>query len=152
MKKFRFSLRPVAVLRAHREQRAREAFAEAVHAFVKSERDLAATRARVAEIEAALAANRSGCFSAAVEVQTLAAYRREWEGERKAEQIMQAARTALNQRRVEYLEAHRKLEVVNRLEEKARVAYRAAVGREEQAEHDEFAGRRFATRRTLSAV
>ena len=35
MKRFRFPLRPVTVLRAHKELRAREAFAAAVHAYVQ---------------------------------------------------------------------------------------------------------------------
>jgi hypothetical protein len=54
MKRFRFPLRPVAVLRAHREMRAREAFAASVHAYVQSEEVLARTRARVAELAGVL--------------------------------------------------------------------------------------------------
>lgn len=150
MKRFRFSLRPVAVLRAHRELRAREAFGAAVHAFVKAEEDLATTRARVARFEAELAAGRSGRFSAADEARALAVYRQECAAEAAAERAMIAARDAMNQRRAEYIDAHRKVEVVKRLEEKARNAHRLETAREEQAEFDDFASRRALRRSPLS--
>jgi len=142
MKRFRFSLRPVAVLRAHRELRAREAFGAAVHAYVQSEEQLAATRARVRQFEAALFAGRREVFSAAAEAQLLAGYRCECAAEAKAEHATITARAAMQERREEYVDAHRKLEVVNRLEDKARGAHRIEVAREEQAAFDEFAGRR----------
>ena len=151
MKRFRFPLRPVAVLRAHREMLARDAFGAAVHAYVKSEEELAATRARVAQLGDALFSRRRERFSAAVEAQSLAAYRRECAAEAEAERAMLAAREAMNQRRAEYLEAHRKVEVVKRLETKARAAHRYETNREEQAEFDDFAGRRFARRNLFPA-
>ncbi len=153
MKKFRFPLRPVAVLRAHRELRAREAFAAAVHAYMLSEEELAGVRSRVARFEAELFAGRRERFSAADEAQALAAYRRECAAEAEAERAMIAARAKMGERRAEYLEAHRKLEVVNRLETKARTEHRLEANREEQAEFDDYAGRRAAARRPLfSAV
>lgn len=147
MKRFRFPLRPVAVLRAHRELRAREAFGAAVHAYVKSEEDLAAVRARVAQFEAQLSAGRRERFSAADEAHALAAYRHECAAEAESERAMIAARSAMAERRAEYLDAHRKVEVVKRLEDKARTVHRLATAHEEQAEFDDFASRR-ATRRS----
>lgn len=151
MKRFRFSLRPVAVLRAHREMRAREAFGASVNAYVKSEEELAGVRRRVAQFEAALFAGRRERFSAAEEAHTLAGYRRECAAEVEAERATNAARDAMQKRRVEYLEAHRKLEVVHRLEAKAKTAHQLAVNREEQADYDDFAGRQ-ASRRKLSST
>jgi len=151
MKRFRFPLRPVAVLRAHREMRAREAFAASVHAYVKSEEELSATRRRVAQFEAALFAGRRERFSAAEEAQNLAGYRRECAAETESERLLIVARDAMQQRRIEYLEAHRKLEVVKRLEAKAKVTHRLATNREEQAEFDDFAGRQ-AARRALTVT
>lgn len=151
MKRFRFPLRPVAVLRAHREMRAREAFGASVHAYVRSEEELAATRRRVAQFEAALFAGRRERFSAAEEAHTLAGYRRECAAEVEAERATNAARDEMQKRRVEYLEAHRKLEVVHRLEAKAKTAHQVAINREEQAEYDDFAGRQV-SRRKLSAT
>jgi flagellar FliJ protein len=148
MKRFRFPLRPVAVLRAHQELRAREVFAAAVHAYVKSEEELAATKARVAKFEAELFDGRRERFSAAEEAHALGAYKRECAVEAEAERAVTSARAAMQQRRIEYLDAHRKVEIVKRLEEKARAAHQKDVQREEQAEFDDFAGRRLANRRT----
>jgi flagellar FliJ protein len=142
MKRFRFPLRPVAVLRAHYELRARDVFAAAVHVYVQAEAELAAVRARVAHCEAELQASRRGRFDAAASVNAFFAYRRECAAEGAAERAVFAARAEMNRRRAEYLEAHRKLEVVNRLEEKARNAHRLGALREEQIELDDFAGRR----------
>ncbi len=147
MKRFRFPLRSVAVLRAHREMRAQEAFAAAVHRYVKAEETLAAVRARLAQFEAALFAGRRECFSAADEAHSLNAYRRECTVEGESERAVITARATMEQRRGEYLDAHRKVEVIKRLEQKAQTAHRLAAGREEQAAFDEFAGRRFAGRR-----
>jgi flagellar FliJ protein len=146
MKRFRFPLRPVAILRAHQEMLAREAFAASVQAFVGSEQALANARLRVRTLEAELTAGRAGRFSAATEIQALAAHRRECAAEVEAETAMHKAQEAMNQRRMEYLEAHRRVEVVQRLEEKARVAHRYETAREEQAEFDDFASRRFSRR------
>lgn len=151
MKRFRFSLRPVAVLRAHHELRAREAFASAVHAFVRSEQELAAARARLREFEQRMTESRRERFSAADEVLALAAYRRECTTVGEAEQAMRAAQQAMENRRTEYIEAHRKLEVVKRLEQKARTSHQRELLREEQAEFDDYAGRRFARRALESA-
>jgi flagellar FliJ protein len=146
MKRFRFPLQPVAVLRSHRESRAREAFAAAVHAYVRSEESLQLTRQRVAQLEAALFAGRQGTFNAAEETHNLTGYRREAAAEVEAERAMVAARGLMNQRRAEYIEAHRQLEVVRRLETKARAAHRVLTNREEQTEFDEFASRRASRR------
>ena len=151
MKRFRFPLRPVAVLRSHQELRARETFAASVHTYVQTEESLAAVRARVAQFEAILFSGRRERFSAADEAQSLAAYRRECAAEAEAERTMVAARGQMNQRRQEYLDAHRRLEVVKRLEDKARIRHRHELARDEQAEFDDFAGRRFLSRRTQTA-
>jgi len=142
MKRFRFPLRPVAVLRAHHELKAREAFAAAVHIYVQAEAELAATRTRVARSEADLYASRRGRFDASVAAEAFIAYRAECAAEVAAERDMIAKRAVMNQRRADYLEAHRELEVVNRLEQKARAAHRLDTLREEQIELDDFAGRR----------
>jgi flagellar FliJ protein len=146
MKRFRFPLRPVAVLRAHREQRAQEAFAAAVQAAVKADMELMATRTRVAQFEATLSAGRRETFSALDEAQALAAYRTECAAEALAERRSREAHATSEERRQEYIEAHRKVEVVKRLEDKARTAHRHEVSREEQADFDDFAGRQFAAR------
>jgi len=94
--------------------------------------------------EAALCSGRSGSFNAAEEAHNLQGYRREAAAEIEVEKAMITARSAMEQKRSEYLEAHRKLEVVRRLETKARTAHRLETNREEQAEFDDFATRRAA--------
>jgi flagellar FliJ protein len=137
MKKFRFGLRPVSVVRAHRESRAREVFAAAVHAYVRSEEDLASIRARVAEFGASIFASRRERFEATEHAICLAGYRRECAAEIPAERAVFAARADMERRRAEYLDAHRQMEAVNKLEAKGRTAHRAAAAREEQAAFDD---------------
>lgn len=151
MKRFKFPLRPVAILRAHQELRAKEAFAVAVHVYVQAEAELAAARARVTRCEVDLFESRRGKFDAANAAEAFAAYRRECAAETAAERVMIEKRAEMNQRRADYLEAHRKLEVVNRLETKARATHRLDTMREEQLELDDFASRRaFAPELTAS--
>ena len=85
-------------------------------------------------------------FSAAGEGQALAAYRRERLAESDAERKTNESRDLMQLRRTDYLEAHRRVEVVKRLELKSRAVHRDDCNREEQAGFDEFAGRRAAGR------
>lgn len=142
MKRFRFSLQPLAVVRAHREQQAKAIFASAVQAHAKTEEDLVRTRSRIAAFEAALNAGRQQAFSAATAAEALHAYRAERGLEKDAERTVQVARETMEQRRVDYIAAHRNLEVVHRLETKARTLHRAENARAEQSEFDDFSSRR----------
>ncbi|HYD84194.1 MAG TPA: flagellar FliJ family protein [Opitutus sp.] len=142
MKRFRFPLRPVAVLRAHQEVRAREVFAAAVHACVQAEEELARTRVRMRALEAALFSGRKETFRAAEAALLLSDYRRECAAEGEMERRVIAARDEMQKRRTDYVEAHRKVEVVQRLETKARTSHRLENDRAEQAEFDDYASRR----------
>jgi flagellar FliJ protein len=137
MKKFRFSLRPVSVVRAHRESRAREVFATSVRVYVRAEEDLAGVRKRIAEFGATIFASRRERFEAAEHAICLAGYRRECAAEIPAEAAVIAARSEMERRRVEYLDAHRRMEAMTKLEEKGRAAHRRAAHREEEAEFDD---------------
>lgn len=142
MKRFHFTLRPVAVLRNHREMLAREAFAASIQAFIQAEEALTLMHSRVALFETALQTGRRVRFSAAGEAESLAAYRQECADEAAKEVELAKAREAMERHRNEYLDAHRQVEILQRLEDKARVAHRQEVGRDEQVAFDEFAGRR----------
>lgn len=144
MKRFHFNLRPVVTLRSHRKLQAREAFAASIQGFIQAEEALALMRSRVAMFETAVRAGRRDRFSGTGESEVLAAYRHECAAEAAAEREVAAARETMQRRRGEYLEAHRQVEVLQRLEDKARVAHRQEVNREEQAAFDEFAGHRHA--------
>jgi flagellar export protein FliJ len=149
MKHFRFPLRPVARLRAHYELRAREAFAAAVGICAESEQNLSRASARVLALETAVIAGRQRLFSAAGEALNLGAYREELSVEAQAAKAKMAAQAAMEQRRREYIDAHRRAEAMRRLEEKAKAAHRLEQNREEQAEFDDLAGQRSA-RKTIS--
>ncbi len=140
MKKFRFTLQPVGLLRSHQEQRAREVFAAAVHRYVQSEEKLAALRQRTAELAEVLFHGRSGRFLAAEAAALLRVYRGECQAVMDAEREVIEAREEMNKRRTEYIEANRRLKVVTKLEEKAREKHRLAVLRAGQEELDELAG------------
>jgi flagellar FliJ protein len=56
----------------------------------------------------------------------------------------------MQKRRAEYLEAHRQLDVVKQLEEKARTRHRTEGLKLEQAQIDEFAGYAASRRTALS--
>jgi len=137
MKKFRFGLRPVSVIRAHRETRAKEVFSLSVRAYVRAEEDLAAIRQRIAAFGATIFTSRKERFEASEHAICLAGYRRECAAEIPAEQVVVAARAEMERRRQEYIEAHRQLEAVAKVEEKGRAAHRLAANREEQAEFDD---------------
>ncbi len=150
MKRFRFPLRPVAVLRAHREVRAKEEFAVAVSAYVNAEQLLAQARARSAELARIMAASRQESFRAADSAAFFQAYRRECDQELKAERDVNTARSTMEQRRSAYVEAHKQLKTVTKLEERAREVHRLENDRAEQAALDEFAAYRAARRPALS--
>jgi flagellar FliJ protein len=142
MKRFRFPLRPVAVLRAHREVRAREAFAAALQRHAAAQDECRRIGLRMRALEAALFNGREKSFRAAEAALLLSDYRRECGAESEAERQVIAAHGDMQKARADYLEAHRQLEIVDRLEEKAREAHRYENNRSEQAEMDELAGQR----------
>ena len=140
MKKFRFPLQPVGVLRAHQEMRAREIFAAAVHHYVQTEERLAALRKRVADLAEVLFHGRSDRFLAADAAALLRVYSGECNAVILVEREVIEARAAMQQRRSEYIEANRRLKTVQKLEEKARNQHRLEGLRAEQSELDELAG------------
>jgi flagellar FliJ protein len=150
MKKFRFPLQPVGMLRSHQELRAREIFAAAVHRYVQTEERLAALRQRVAELAEVLFHGRSDRFLAADAAALLRVYRSESNAVMEAEREVIEARDAMQQRRQEYIEANRRLRIIQRLEEKARERHRLDLLRGEQAELDELAGFRASRQPVLS--
>jgi flagellar FliJ protein len=149
VKRFHFPLRPLAKLRAHLELNAREAFGASVRAHAAAQEQLVRAGERVSHLEGLVIAGRQGSFSAAGEAQNLGAYRGELALESAAASARVEAAKAMERRRAEYIEAHRRLEVVERLEEKARTAHRLAMNREEQAEFDDLASRRAARKSTF---
>jgi flagellar FliJ protein len=140
MKRFFFPLRSVAVLRAHRQARAQEIFAAAVHAYVQAEEAQSRVVAQQRTLAEIIATGRRATFSAADEISFWGAYRSACAEQVIAEHAVIAARVTMEKRRAEYLEAHRAVKVIEQLEHKARVDYRRASERTAQNELDELAG------------
>lgn len=140
MKRFRFPLRPVAVLRGHQEVRAREAFGAAVQRYTAAQDEVKRLALRMRTLEAELSQARATSFRPSETVQLLADYGRECAAEAEADRRVATARVEMHKARLEYIEAHRQLEIVKRLEEKARNTHRLETNRAEQSEMDELAG------------
>ena len=152
MKKFRFPLRPVAILREHHQTRTREAFATAVHVFVQAEERLATKRSQRQDLETIMHDGRRATFRASDEIAFWSAYRLVCDEEIVTEREMIEARSTMESRRQDYLEAHRAVKVIEKLEQKARTGHRLAVDREAQLESDELAGLRVSRRLDSSTV
>ena len=140
MKRFHFSLRPAAVMRAHRELRAREALAVALRVLAEAEARLAAARARSAELEVVIAAGRRRSFQPAAEAVFYQSYLGSRSAEREIEKQVEAAAAELRRRRAVCVDANRDLKVISRIEDRARETHRQESLRTEQNEIDEIAG------------
>lgn len=141
MKRFRFPLAPLVVLRSEEERRASDAFAASLRAHAEAERALAAARARVTALSLSLTADRATPFSVRSAAAAMAQYGLECGREAEAATAVAQAAQQVLRRRGEYLAAHRAIEILARLEHAARRQYAAAWQREEQAEYDERAAR-----------
>lgn len=142
MKRFRFPLRPVAILRAHREQQAQQALAAALGLLRQAEVRLTEVQARGAELERTIAEARGQGFRCDLQVAFLAAYRRERQNEAEAGRQVEAARLEAERRRKAALQAHREVKIIASLEERAQARHRAEGFRVEQNEFDERAASR----------
>ena len=147
MKRYKFPLRPVAVLRAHTERKAREALALAISLYVKAEQNLAQVRIRTEELESILFSGRRERFRAMDEAAFLQAYRRECAIEMDAQRAVIAARAEMEKARTACIAANRELKIIEKLEAKSREHYRIEVLRSDQNEFDEMASRGMAMRK-----
>jgi flagellar export protein FliJ len=84
--------------------------------------------------------------NAAEAAHTYASYVRELADEKVAEAAVVEARAKADAARTAYTDAHRRVEMIERLETKARTSHRLDCLREEQVEFDDLAGRRHAAR------
>jgi len=138
MKRFHFPLRPVAVIRGHRELRARLALAASTQACQRTEARCAAAQARAAETARAITAARCGTVRAGDQAVFMALHRRDCAAAADAETQAAAARADVERRRAECVEASRQMKVVARLEEHARAVHRAESLAAEQQQLDEI--------------
>jgi flagellar export protein FliJ len=142
MKRFRFPLHPIAVIRAHAELRARENLAAALRECAAAESHLHSWQLRLVETEMRLTGHRVGRFNGTDVASQLKAYRADCVARDDAVAALREARSEMQKRRGEYVEANRALKAIEKAEAHAREAHRAENAHLEQAEIDEFAGRR----------
>jgi flagellar FliJ protein len=139
MKRFRFPLRPVAVIRAHHESRAKDAYRSAYSELTEAEQRHARSQARLRSLADAIDSHRQGTFSPQQAAATARAYSMESQEVARDEKSAADARQAMLVAREAYIKAHRELKVVQRLEEKARASHQAACRLLEQGALDELA-------------
>jgi flagellar export protein FliJ len=152
MKRFHFPLRSVAVVRAHRELRARQALAGALQVCAEAEARSAAARALAAKTAADIVAGRGFPVRAGDQAIFAALHGRECAAAAETEKTTAAARAEVETRRAVCIEASRQLKIVTRLEERARAAHRDSCLAVEQQQMEELARSPSAERGEASAI
>ncbi len=144
MKKFRFSLRAVATLRAMRESERREVFSAAVRAFSDAEKTLEVVRTRIAELEAIIVRERTGCFRASDQINFMQSLTTERTRLSESAARVAEAKTVMETERQAWLASRRDVRLVEVLETKSRGLHRQDCEREEQALLDDRTNALFA--------
>jgi flagellar biosynthesis chaperone FliJ len=137
MKRFRFPLRSVGVVRSAHEMRRREQLSAAIQAEAQAERARDAVRQELRELESVMAAARGTRFRATEQIAFLEAQRRLVDREREAAAALLKASEQREECRVAWLLARRDLRLVENLEQRARAAHRREEEREAQLALDD---------------
>jgi len=139
MKRFRFRLESIRNLRDVAERKAREGFGLAQQQVLLAQQAVEAAEVRRSELNAAISSARAGSFRPSEQVSGLAALvqadREVAEAGRKLGEVEKARDLA----REGWLTARRALQVMQKLEERARLAHREASDKAEQTLLDEIA-------------
>jgi flagellar protein FliJ len=138
MKRFRFNLEAVLSIRAVTERRAREHFGFAQAKVAEANQHLDQARYQRAALGEALATSRANHFRAVDQAGGMAALRLAERSELEATRLLNEAETARTRIREEWLLARRGLQVIERLEVRARQAHRLAADKLEQTLLDEL--------------
>ena len=145
MKPFRFPLESVKTMRGLDERLAREAFSAELRALEHAEAALRTARDRRRDIGDSIIASRAVAFTSGELASALAALDIAVQADSEARQARAAASTRLEQARERWTECRRQLELVGRLEHRARLEHRTAGEKAEQTALDELATASFAT-------
>lgn len=142
MKKFRFNLQTVVMLRDHRERLAKEILASYIAAHQRTVDQHRAATAHLAEASASVQSSRAGAFNPGEQAHLILGLRAAGESERAAADEVTKAAAEVSKWRDSYVVAHRNVEVIRKLETKARAHHRYESERETQNTYDDFAARR----------
>ncbi len=138
MKRFRFRLESVRTLRELAERKARELFGLAQQQVAEATEGLRLAQHRRSELIASIAGTRTGCFRPADQVGGMAALRLAEKQELAAARTLADAEKNRDRVREDWLLARRNLQIIQKLEERARFAHRDAADKAEQSLLDEL--------------
>jgi flagellar export protein FliJ len=139
MKRFRFRLESVRALRDVAERAAREQFGVAQQKLAAAEEAARAAAAARVALSEALAGARTGTFRPGEQVAGLQWLQQATRTEADAVRETAAARTVRDRAREDWLAARRRLQVMQKLEERARLHHRTEADKAEQTLLDELA-------------
>lgn len=139
MKRFRFRLESVRALRALAETAARERFGAAQMRLAAAREAFRLATKRRMRLAEEINAARASAFRPSEQTAALAALGTARLAEHDAARAEAGAVSVVETARGEWLAARRRLQVVQRLEERARRAHQEAADRAEQAQLDELA-------------
>jgi flagellar export protein FliJ len=141
MKRFRFTLEPVATLRNLQEMRARDGFATAVRQVATCAATLAQQQMRVTEFVAAVIDRRSTGLPASFQVSFLRAYAEEVNRERLAGEALAQAERQRESARQYWVDTLRQVKLVDKLRSRARERHLTESSRFDQRQLDDRAPR-----------
>jgi len=138
MKRFRFRLEAVLSIRDLAERRARERFGLAQKKAADAAETLLTAKNRLTTLGESLAGARTGCFRAADQAGVMLTLRIAERGVSDSSRLLVEAETTRDRIREEWLVVRRQLQIIQRLEERARQAHREAADKSEQILLDEL--------------
>ncbi len=137
MKKFRFTLEPVATLRHLQEMRANEAFAAANRRREECDAAFGRQQLRVAQFVEALIVRRTTGLPGEMHASFLRAYRSELDEEKAAAEAVARAEREQEAARQRWIDAHLQVRLVDKLRAKARERFQTELIRFEQRQLDD---------------
>ena len=137
MKKFRFTLQPVATLRNLQEMRASEAFSGASRRLTECGEALERQQLRVAQFVEALIVRRTTGLPGSMHASFMQAYRGELAEEKNAGDALEKARTEQEAARKRWIDAHLQVKLVDKLRARARERFQTELIHFEQRQLDD---------------
>ena len=137
MKKFRFTLQPVATLRNLQEMRASEAFAGANRRLAECGQALEQQQLRVAQFVKALIVRRTTGLPGSMQVSFMQAYRGEIDAEKAAGEAVSKAQAEQEAARKRWIDAHLQVKLVDKLRKRARDRFQTELVHFEQRQLDD---------------
>lgn len=137
MKKFRFSLEPVATLRNLQEMRASEAFSAANKRVEECVVAVERQQMRVAQFVETLIVRRATGLPGSVHASFLQSYRRELAAEETVNRALAKAQQEQETARQRWIDAHLQVRLVDKLRTKAKERFRTELVQTEQRQLDD---------------